>query len=266
MLSREDVSFLLDKIRKAGQEALEISARTFKVELKSDESPVTEADHHVSKCLDEALAERFPNDLVISEEHLEIATREVSRVWFIDPIDGTKDFIHKNGEWSVIVGLAVENNPVFGAVYQPQNDILYYGMTGNGSYRREKSSEEKIHVKNVPDFSECRLVSSRNHPHPNTEALIEKLGIKSKYIHGSVGLKVCQVAEGRADLYFNLGGKANAWDLCGPDAILREAGGMICTERGETVTYSRDKTKIDFPYFAISKSLQPKLVEELEKR
>jgi 3'(2'), 5'-bisphosphate nucleotidase len=253
MLNTQEIENLLKEIKHAGLAALQINNSDFRVDTKSDESPVTEADHLVSRILVKYIKEQFPTDLVVSEEVPEKVKGESDRVWYIDPIDGTKDFVQKNGEWSVIVGLAHQGRPVFGAIYQPQSDILYYGLDGRGAFCRVGEREQKISVRHFETFNACIMVSSRNHPSPRLAAFIEKIGVGQKYIHGSVGIKIGHVAEGRADVYINVAGKANTWDYCGPDAILREAGGVLLTFQGNQISYSPWQHQVTEPIIAASK-------------
>lgn len=250
MLKQNEIEDLLREIKRAGSAALDINRREFRVDTKADDSPVTEADHMVSELLVKFISEKFPDDVVISEEVSEATTQVSDRVWYIDPIDGTKDFIQKNGEWSIIVGLAEKGRPVFGVVYQPQADTLYYAKAGSGAYRRRGEEHKMMKVRKFESLEKCVMVTSRNHPSPRTTAMTDRLGIREKYIHGSVGIKIGHVAEGRADVYVNLAGKANTWDFCGPDVILSEAGGVLVTLGGRPLEYSPTQARIESPVIA----------------
>ncbi len=249
-LGRE-LAIASDLAREGGAIALEIYSRPITAEQKADRSPVTEADKRVNKFLCEGIANAFPNDLVIGEESgFTGPIPQAGRVWFIDPIDGTKDFILKNGEWSVMLGLAIDGRAVAGVVYEPAMDRMYYGAEGEGAWRVSAGERVRLERTATKAPSDTIIVNSRNHPDPRIQAVADKLGITQQFQHGSVGCKLARIAEGLADVYFNFSGKCSMWDTCGPEAIIRQAGGDLVNFAGDNVVYAGKSTGVHEPFFA----------------
>jgi 3'(2'), 5'-bisphosphate nucleotidase len=243
----------------AGEVALRIQREGFGVEEKpGDEGPVTDADRAASEFLVRELSRAFPGDLVISEEvkPAALSAEEIidKRIWYIDPIDGTREFARHGSEWSVMIGLSSGARARVGVVYQPGPAILYSASEGDGAFRKDGPGEaRRIHVTglDLTDRESLVMVRSRSHPSRRVTTIADKLGVRQYYQHGSVGLKVAHVAEGRAHLYFNLSGKCSLWDTCGPEVILLEAGGVIQTFTGRRIEYRYDgDLKVDEPYLA----------------
>jgi 3'(2'), 5'-bisphosphate nucleotidase len=237
--------------RQAGALALEVYARDFSAQQKADRSPVTEADRRVNAFLCAELARSFPGDLVVGEESgFGGKVPERGRAWFIDPVDGTKDFILKNDEWSIMIGLVIDGEAVVGVVYEPAPDRLYFASRGEGAFREaggETVTLERAAHKRVED---AVVINSRNHPDPRIERVVERLGITRQTTHGSVGCKLARIAEGAADIYFNFSGKCGMWDTCAPEVIIREAGGDLVDFSGNPLRYCGDNTDVDVPFYA----------------
>jgi 3'(2'), 5'-bisphosphate nucleotidase len=237
MLDRELVE-AVKLAREAGNILLEIYATDFAVEMKGESDPVTEADRRVNAFLATRLEEAFPADSVIAEESARAeALRGNGRCWYVDPLDGTKEFIKKNGEFSVMIGLVVDGRAALGVVYQPTKNKLYRGVVGDGAFVERGHTTYVLRPSEVATPSDLRLVVSRSHRSAATDALVSKLGITREVASGSVGLKVGMIGERDADLYVHLSDKTSAWDACAPDAILRAAGGCFTDLAGNTIRY-----------------------------
>jgi 3'(2'), 5'-bisphosphate nucleotidase len=246
--------------------ALEVYNREFLWEEKGDDrGPVTEADRKVNEFLVNQLKERFPDDTVVGEESKKSVNLNAERLWIIDPIDGTKDFLRKNGEWSIMIGLTIGGHAVLGLVYQPTEDKLYVGVDKQGTTLRHKGEWSEIHVNDSDDPEAGKLVRSRSHPDSRIDTFRDNLGIGGEYRHGSVGCKLAQISEQRADLYLNLSGKCHMWDTCGPEVVIREAGGDLLTFDGERIDYSGSETQVTAPFFATTAALKPKVLAELAR-
>jgi 3'(2'), 5'-bisphosphate nucleotidase len=236
MLDRELVE-AVKLAREAGAILMDIYKTDFGVEMKGDADPVTEADRRVNGLLVARLRETFPGDGIVAEEGGSVQSQGSGRVWYVDPLDGTKEFIAKNGEFSVMIGLAVEGEARLGVVFQPTTGKLYRGVVGDGAFYEVDDKTWLLKVTDTSDPSKLRLVVSRSHRPEATTALMEKLQITSETPCGSVGLKVGLIAERRADLYVHMSPKTSAWDACAPDAILRAAGGQFTDLFGRPVRY-----------------------------
>jgi 3'(2'), 5'-bisphosphate nucleotidase len=237
MLDRE-LESATELARAAGQILLEIYATDFSVDWKGTSDPVTAADRRANTFLADALHARFPRDGVVAEEnaeHGDALARE--RCWFVDPLDGTKEFIAKNGEFSVMIGLAEAGRAVLGVVYQPVGDKLYRGVIGGPAVLEHAGQSRALRVSDRAEPSGLRLVVSRSHRSRSTDAVVAKLGIRDESASGSVGLKIGRLAEDRADLYVHMSGRSSKWDACGPEAILRAAGGRFSDLFGTEIDY-----------------------------
>lgn len=222
----------------AGRLLLSIYAKDFSVAYKGANNPVTEADQLVNAFLVKELRARFPEDGIVAEETADQSEAlRHARCWFVDPLDGTKEFIAKNGEFSVMIGLAIEGRSKLGVVYQPSLDKLYSGVVGQGASLKQKGVARALQVSDKSDPARLKLVVSRSHRPESIEQLMRKLGATEEMPSGSVGVKVGLIAEQAADLYVHVSDKSSLWDACGPEAILRAAGGHFVHVDGSAVDY-----------------------------
>jgi 3'(2'), 5'-bisphosphate nucleotidase len=209
------------------------------VEHKAGDEPVTVADRVADDQISAGLRAAFPADGVLTEESDDDPSRlEKERVWIVDPLDGTTEFIAETGDFVVQIGLAVAGQPVLGVVYQPTTDRLFFAVRGHGAYSVCNGQSRKLQVSNVADPARMRLVVSRSHYSSFVEAARLKLGIQSVRRVGSVGLKAEQVARGVCDLYLGMT-VAKEWDICAPHALLSEAGGVLTNLCGQPMTYNK---------------------------
>ncbi|WP_189472656.1 3'(2'),5'-bisphosphate nucleotidase CysQ [Litchfieldella qijiaojingensis] len=221
---------LIEGVRDAGEQVLKIYRGDFEVETKADESPLTEADmasHHALLAL---LEELTPDVPVLSEESGEIpfATRQQwQRYWLIDPLDGTKEFINKNGEFTLNVALVEASVPVFGIVHAPVLDTTWWGQQGLGAYKIEGGAKRAIQVRQLPDpeTEAWKIVGSRRHGAAEFETFCAKLPRNERVSMGS-SIKLCLVAEGSADLYPRLA-PTSEWDTAAAQAVVTAAGGEV---------------------------------------
>jgi 3'(2'), 5'-bisphosphate nucleotidase len=241
MLDRELVE-AVKLAREAGEILREIYATDFAVRDKAadgaENDPVTEADTRVNQFLVSRLHEAFPSDTIVAEESANDGKPGASRCWYVDPLDGTKEFIAKNGEFSVMIGLAVDGEARLGVVYQPTTGKLYRGVVGDGGFYEIGDKTYQLKVSDQADPSKLRLVVSRSHRPAGTDELKAALGLNEEIPCGSVGLKVGLIGERRADLYVHFSDKTHAWDACAPDAILRAAGGTFVDLTGRSLEYT----------------------------
>jgi 3'(2'), 5'-bisphosphate nucleotidase len=230
--------------REAGRILLEFYAKDTKVQWKGRDDPVTAADQAANEMLAYELGRRFPGDAVLSEELPDDLSRlKRDRVWAVDPMDGTKQFIERIGEFAVMIGLAIEGEAKLGVVYNPSSDRMYYAAPGAGAFVEEKWSTKRLRVAPVSDPSQIVMAMSRSHPSRKVYGISEKLGVSQYVQHGSVGLKFGLIAEGRAHLYINTTSRTSPWDTCAPEAILREAGGLVTDCNGEALRYNRPEIR-----------------------
>lgn len=210
------------------------------VTWKGADDPVTAADHAANQHLVDGLRRAFPSDGILAEEsHDNQDRRQRRRVWIVDPLDGTKEFIGRIGEFSIMVGLAIEGEAALGLVYQPVDDLLYRGAPGLLAEVVQHGVARPLAVSSVADAAQMRLVASRSHRDPLVGAIRQQLGISQDRPSGSVGLKVGLLATGECDLYIHPAPGLKEWDTCAPDAILRAAGGAISDVWGGPLRYNK---------------------------
>ncbi len=225
--------------RDAGRILMEFYASGAKVQWKGHNDPVTTADHAANEMLVRELHRHFPDDAVLSEEFPDDPARLAhDRVWMVDPMDGTKQFIERIGEFAVMIGLAIEGEAKLGVVYHPSADRMYYAAPAAGAFVEEKWSTKRLCVAPASDPSTLIAAISRSHQSQKADAILARLGVSELLRHGSVGLKFGLIAEGRAHLYVHTSARTYQWDTCGPEAILREAGGAVTDLHGDPLVYN----------------------------
>lgn len=228
---------------RAGAILLEHYAEAPSVEWKGRNDPVTTADRAASRFIVDELRRRFPLDGILCEEEKDDLHRlSRPRVWVIDPMDGTKEFISRNGEFSVMIGLALDGQARVGAVYQPTERKLYYAGAGTGAWLTHGDITRKLVVSAETDLSKAVMALSRSHLSPTNETIRKNLGIERTIQTGSIGLKVGLLCEGKAHVYVQ-GKGTSLWDTCGPEAILREAGGRMTDKSGSGFVYNIEEVR-----------------------
>ncbi|CAM3616140.1 3'(2'),5'-bisphosphate nucleotidase CysQ [Corallococcus sp. ZKHCc1 1396] len=225
--------------RQAGDILLRVYATDFSVTQKSGGAgPVTLADERANAFLVGELRKAFPGDGVVAEENEDASdAKRFERCWYVDPLDGTQEFVNRNGEFAVHVGLAVEGRPALGVVYRAVGDVLYSGVVGEQGFVEDPQGRRALRVSDVADPAALRLVVSRSHRSKVTDGVVKRLGITREAESGSVGLKCGLLAEARCDLYVHASDKSYRWDNCAPEAVLRSAGGVLTDLAGVPYRY-----------------------------
>lgn len=235
---RAELAAACSAARLAGRAAMGFyeSARAV---AKEGGSPVTEADHAANRVIVDALRAAFPGDAILSEESADSPARlAAERVWIVDPLDGTREFLARNGEFAVMIGLAVHGRAVLGAVYQPADDLLLAAADGEAAVAVRSGTTLPLRC-GPPGPDGLRLVSSRSHPDPLLLRIQEALGIVDVRRSGSVGVKCGLIATGQRDLYVHPGPHLREWDTCAPEVVLRAAGGAVADCLGEPLRYNK---------------------------
>jgi 3'(2'), 5'-bisphosphate nucleotidase len=237
--------------RQAGNAILEVYASDFDVQSKDDESPLTQADLASHRRIVSGLAEMTPGLPVISEESGLPSFEERSKwstYWLIDPLDGTKEFVNRNGEFTVNIALIADGRPVFGVVHVPVQGKTYVGCEGHGAELRVDGKQpEPIRVAQN-SAQPVRVVGSRSHRGASLDAFIDKLGDCDLVPMGS-SLKFCVVAEGDADIYPRLG-PTSEWDTAAAQAVVEQAGGSVVTLDGNPMKYNQKEEMLN-PHFLV---------------
>jgi 3'(2'), 5'-bisphosphate nucleotidase len=232
-----DVAILL--ARQAGEAIMGYYHTGLDVFQKSGGEPVTAADRAADDLIVHGLQAAFPLDGLLTEESDDDQSRlERERVWIVDPLDGTTEFVNETGEFSVQIALAVQEQPVLGVIYQPTAERLYYAVQGGGAYCVEDGRSQPLRVSAETDPARMCMVASRSHYSELVKATRQALGVRKVNHVGSVGLKVGLVARGACDLYVATT-IAKEWDMCAPHALLLEAGGTFTNLCGERPVYNQ---------------------------
>ena len=204
------------------------AGKKVRVDSKAGNEPATEADHAANALIVERLRAAFPDDAILSEELPDDGSRQgAERVWMVDPIDGTSDFILGDSGFAVMIGLLIGGRPTVGVVSQPTARKTYAGIVGQGAWLETVEGRKPMTTSTLSGPPGIRLVASKTHRTPRVDAVKRALGITDEINIGSVGLKIGLVAENARDLYVYTGGRTKIWDTCGPEAILVAAGGRV---------------------------------------
>ena len=229
--------------RTAGESILAKYGEPLHVEQKSSDSdvePVTQADRIANELIVNGLKSEFPSDGILAEESVDTERRlSKSRVWMVDPLDGTNGFIDGNGDFAVQIGLVEDGECVAAVVYLPLTDVLYRAVLGEGTWiERPELTPEKASVSDRRTFAEMRLAASRSHRSPRMNKVVQRFGFREEVQRGSVGIKVGLLVEEQCDLYIHLSGRTKQWDTCAPQLILTEAGGRLTDLFGRPLNYN----------------------------
>ncbi|MDQ7062060.1 MAG: 3'(2'),5'-bisphosphate nucleotidase CysQ [Sulfurimonas sp.] len=241
MLKKIDLEDIVSIAKLAGDAIIEIYNKDFKIEYKDDKSPLTEADTKSNEIICDALIKLYPNIPMLSEENKEVLyadRKDWEYYWCIDPIDGTKEFIKKNGEFTVNIALIYKDTPVLGVVYAPVLDEMYKAKKDKGAYLNNKKLP--LQTNNNPK-QKLNVVASKSHLSQETQEFIDNLDTQEvKQISRGSSLKLCMVAVGKADIYPRLA-PTMEWDTAAADAIVRESGKMTYIKENDTpLVYNKE--------------------------
>ena len=229
--------------RAAGDVILAEYKKPLRIEQKSsadDIEPVTHADRLANELIVDLLKAEFPSDGILAEESVDTKRRlSKSRVWMIDPIDGTNGFIDGNGDFAVQIGLVEDGECVAGVVYVPLTGVLYSATIGGGTWiERPDHPPEKAVVSDRRKFTQMRLAASRSHRSPRMNKVVKQFGFTEEVQRGSVGIKVGLLVEQQCDVYIHLSPRTKQWDTCAPQLVLTEAGGQVTDLFGRPLNYN----------------------------
>ncbi len=242
---------LLDIARKAGQAILEVYHQDFSVEQKEDSSPLTAADLASHRAIMQGLAAIDPETPVLSEEgaNIPFSTRsQWLRYWLIDPLDGTREFVKRNGEFTVNIALIENGVPTVGVVHIPVSGISYLGQAGRGAWKVDAENQSSAIQVNTSVQRPVRVAGSRSHAGDSLKRFLERVGEHEIVSMGS-SLKLCLVAEGAADVYPRLG-PTSEWDTAAAQAVVEAAGGRVTDTELEPLRYNTKDSLLN-PHFLV---------------
>lgn len=243
--------------RDAGAAILEVYARDFSVEHKDDASPLTQADLASHRIIVDGLRALAPDIPVLSEEDADIpwaVRRTWTRHWLVDPLDGTREFVKKNGEFTVNIALIEGGRPVLGVVYAPVFDYLLHAERGAGAFLREAGEDIAV-VTRRPATAPLRVAASRSHLDERTAAALQRMGESERHGLGS-SLKFCRIAEGRIDVYPRFG-PTSEWDTAAAQCVLEAAGGAVLRLDGTPLDYNLKENILNPDFIALGDTTLP---------
>lgn len=260
----KETKIAIKAAKKAGREIFNIyNKQSYSLSYKAQSDPVTEADFKSHDIIKEILA--FFDYPIISEESSEnLKNSRQDKTWIIDPLDGTKDFIKKTGEFSVMIALVEKNIPILGVVYQPVGELLYVAEKNKGSFLEKNKIWQKLKVSNIKNLAEVKAVVSRSHLTNKEKNFIKKLKIKNYTPKGSCGIKIASICEKKADLYFTFTDKIKQWDTAAAHCIIEEAGGKMTNILGDPIKYTNQNISHKKGLLVTNKKIHHQVIDKYE--
>lgn len=258
-IKHQDLGDLIEEIKNisvvAGNKIMEVYETDFSVEQKKDNSPLTAADMAAHNSICEALKKLTPNTPILSEESSDISYSERqnwNQYWLVDPLDGTREFIKRNGEFSVNIALIEKQKSILGVIHIPVSGVTYCAAFNNGAYKIHPDKRKtRISVKTTDDEN-ITIAGSRSHGNQQQRDFIDKLDNPEILAIGS-SLKFCLVAEGLADIYPRFG-PTSEWDSGAAQCIVEESGGIVVDSDFKTLEYNTKESLINPPFLVIADS------------
>jgi len=223
-------------VKEAGNTVMKIYKQDFHTTFKKDNEPLTAADLKSNKIIEKIISNTgYP---ILSEESLDDKKRlDYDKIWIVDPLDGTSDFVSKSDEFTIMIALVDKHEPILGVIYWPTNDILYVAQKGGGSHRFVGGIWEKLVISKRSELGNCRALGSRHHLSSHEVNFLKQLNVEKFSERGS-SLKVTDICSGTAELYFTLTNKIKQWDTCASNCLIIEAGGKMTDMLGNKLEYN----------------------------
>ena len=235
--SLPELGKIIDGIVKAGEKVLEVYETDFSTEKKDDDSPITQADIESNKILKEVLGKT--GITILSEEDTDDKKRlSDDKIWIIDPLDGTTDFVNRTGEFTIMVGLVEKQKSVLGLIYWPTKKKMYLAESGKGAFCHDEEWGE-IETTMMSEMQNCHALVSRHHLSEKEKRLLDEMEISVVTSIGS-SLKVTEIASGNAEIYLTTTNKMKQWDTCASNCIISEAGGKMTDISGNELSYNTE--------------------------
>lgn len=249
---------VIEIAEQAGAAIMQVYASGFDIEQKADDSPVTTADLAAHRLIVQGLSQLTPDIPVLSEESAQVSwetRRQWQRYWLVDPLDGTREFIKRNGEFSVNIALIEGGVSVFGVVQAPVTGLVWHAERGAAAYRREGQQQDAISTR-VPPAVPLRVAASRSHRSERTQTLLARMGEIELIAQGS-SLKFCRIAEGTLDVYPRLG-PTSEWDTAAGQCVLEAAGGvLLAADSGQPFHYNQRPRLLNGDFVALGDATLP---------
>lgn len=247
MMDKAKLETLCAIALQAGAEVMDVYARETTVWKKDDASPLTEADLRADRVIRQGLERHFPGVFIWSEESVSAGPTQADTFFLVDPLDGTKEFLKRNGEFTVNIALIHRGKPIAGVVLAPATGALYAAAPGVGAWRRDAQGETLLQLAPRAAGEALRILGSRSHAASEMQTWLDALTVPYAFLAVGSSLKFCRIAEGAADVYPRFG-PTSQWDTAAGQCVLEVAGGSVCNQGGEPLGYGLDQPVLN-PYF-----------------
>ncbi len=259
-----ETKLALNAAQKAAEIVLNIYKQDFSVSQKDDNEPITQADIQSNQVIVKSLSQsELP---ILSEESPNQKEKRIDskKLWIIDPLDGTTDFVNKTGEFTIMIALVEKNTPIMGVISHPIENKLYVSQKGQGAFRYYKEEWIKLEVSTTSIISQCRAVGSRFHQSEQEKNFLKTLEI-SKFTSRGSSLKVLDISSAKAELYFTTSNKIKQWDTCASNSIISEAGGKMTDMSGQPLKYNTENVAHQNGILVTNNIIHQNIVEKYSK-
>lgn len=266
-----ELKVIVDIAKEAGKILLKYHKKKYKIKNKDKYDFLTTADKESNEYIVKRLRKEFPKDFVLAEESKKNKINYSKRVWMVDPLDGTKNFINNGDGFSVMIGLCINGAPELGVVYAPIKKILYYAKKRKGAYGETRGKKFKLKVGNISNLKDTRLVvrdtSGESNPEERPlDKVLDELVVRERIPSVSIGLKFGLIAEDKADVNVMTNLRGSKWDTCAPQVILEEAGGLVTDLSGNPLDYKQKSLRWENFFIGSSNQiLHDKIIKAIEK-
>lgn len=253
-MSKAELDHLCGVAEAAGREVMAVYRSDFASWDKEDGSPLTQADLRADAVIRAGLEAAFPGVFVLSEESSSAAGGDQNTFFLVDPLDGTREFLQRNDEFTVNIALVQDGRPVAGVVLAPPLGELFYAAQGLGAWKKVAGQVTALRPAPAPAGAALRVIGSRSHATAAQAAWLERLPGQYSFVAAGSSLKFCRLAEGRADIYPRLGPTCQ-WDTAAGQAVLEQAGGVVLDGRGQPLRYGVERPVLN-PHFVALRNPQ----------
>jgi 3'(2'), 5'-bisphosphate nucleotidase len=268
-LAHEAAEVALAAAREASELVMRLYGEPFEVSYKGKDDPVTRADHESNALLCDRLSRAFPGLPIVAEESdpgTYAGYAGADAAWFVDPLDGTREFVARNGEFAVMIGLAERGRATLGVITAPAWGRAFFGVVGEGAWEVDASgTRTPIRVSARSSLESASMVVSRSRTPPPLAGLAAAMGGRAPVALGSSGLKAAVVASGERDIYLQPGRGGMRWDACSGDALVRAAGGLMTDTSGAAIDYATTELVNTRGLLVTNGLLHPRVIEALSR-
>jgi len=249
-VTKLELMTLCDIAEAAGREILAVYRYGGDSWLKDDDSPLTEADLRADRVIRQGLEKHFPGVFILSEESVSAGAQTKNSFFLVDPLDGTKEFLKRNGEFTVNIALIENGLPIAGVVFAPALEELFYAAQGLGAFKRDAVGVHPITTTTTESFLALRVIGSRSHGGDKLNAWLASLKHEHTFVAAGSSLKFCRIAEGQADIYPRFG-PTSQWDTAAAQAVLEVAGGAVTDLHGIPLVYGLNRPLLNPEFVAV---------------